>query len=203
MTAPRPPGVLRQAAVAAALAVAVGFAANALSPRGLDLRRNYFPDTPAPAAPAASAAPPSAAGAATGDRRAPTAPVSAAAPRTPRGVPLIDRARAEALFRDPRREQGLVLFLDARGDAAFAAGRLPGARQFDRYHLDRHVAAVLGAAALAQEIVLYCHGGDCEDSDLAAADLVQLGVPAEKLAIYAGGFAEWRQHNLPVIAGAP
>jgi rhodanese-related sulfurtransferase len=181
MTAPRPPGVLRQAAVAAALAVAVGLAANALSPRGLDLRRNYFPDTPAPAAPAASAA----------------------APRTPRGVPLIDRARAEALFRDPRREQGLVLFLDARGDAAFAAGRLPGARQFDRYHLDRHVAAVLGAAALAQEIVVYCHGGDCEDSDLAAADLVQLGVPAEKLAIYAGGFAEWRQHNLPVIAGAP
>lgn len=187
MTAPRPLPVLRETAAAAALAVAIALAANALSPRGLDLRRNYFPDTPPPAGPAASAAPPSSAG----------------APRTARGVPLIDRARAEALFRDPRREQGLVLFLDARGDAAFAAGRLPGARQFDRYHLDRHVAAVLGAAALAQEIVLYCNGGDCEDSDLAAADLVQLGVPADKLAIYAGGFAEWRQHNLPVVAGAP
>lgn len=185
MTATRPLPVLRETAAAAALAAAVGLAANALSPRGLDLRRNYFPATPPSAAPASAATP------------------AAAAPRTARGIPLVDRARAEALFRDPRREQGLVLFLDARGDAAFAAGRLPGARQFDRYHLERHVAAVLGAAALAQEIVLYCNGGDCEDSDLAAADLVQLGVPAEKLAIYAGGFAEWRQHNLPVVAGAP
>ncbi len=188
MTAPRPLPVLGQTAAAAALAVGLGLVANALSPRGLDLRRDYFPKTSAPAPIAGSVAATSAAPAA-----------AAAAP----GVARLDRARAEALFRDPRREQGLVLFLDARGDAAFAAGRIPGARQFDRYHLDRHVAEVLGAAALAQEIVLYCNGGDCEDSELAAADLIQLGVPAEKLAIYAGGLAEWRQHNLPVATGAP
>lgn len=191
MSPPPLRATLRQALVVALAGVATGLLANALSPRGLSLSRNYFPDTPVAGATATS---PSA-----GVR--PAAPAAAPA-RSKRGLPLIDQQRTAELFRDPRRTEGLILFVDARAPEPYARGHIPGAYPLDHYRLELYLTDLIGVAHLAQEIVVYCHGGECEDSDLAASDLQQLGVPASKISIYAGGFDEWQRAKLPVETGA-
>ena len=42
----------------------------------------------------------------------------------------------------------------------------------------------------AEQVVVYCTGGECEDSDTAAILLRDAGVPTAKLFVYGGGFAE-------------
>ena len=53
----------------------------------------------------------------------------------------------------------------------------------------------------AEKIVVYCSGGDCEDSLFACEDLLQAGVPFEKVFLYPGGMEEWRQMGMPVENG--
>src|SRR5687767_11929765 len=109
-----------EALIVVALGTVIGLAANAVSPRGLSLSRNYFPDPPAltPAAPPAA--------------RAAPAPAAATAPSlTKRGLPLVDHARVAALFRDPRHTQGLVMFVDARNEENYRQGHIPGAHLLD------------------------------------------------------------------------
>ena len=184
-----PRRTLAAALIVVATGTTFGLLANALSPRGLSLTRNYFPDTPPPAL-AAAPAPSAAAG-----------PDGSAA-QTTRGLPLIDHARTTALFRDARHAQGLVMFVDARNEEVYAQSHIPGAYLVDHYHIERHLAEVLAPAALAEEIVVYCNGGDCADSELTALDLVQVGVPVAKIRIYGGGIAEWKTRREPVEAGA-
>ncbi len=185
MSQPPLRATLRQAMVVALAGVATGLLANAVSPRGLSLSRNYFPDTPASPASATAASAPAAAPA-----------------RSKRGLPLIDQARTLELFRDPRRTEGLILFVDARAPEPYARGHIPGAYPLDHYRLELTVTDLIGVAHLAQELVVYCNGGDCDDSDLAASDLQQLGVPSSKIFIYAGGFDAWQRAQLPVETGA-
>lgn len=184
-----PRSTFSAAAMVVVTGLGLGFAANALSPRGLSLSRNYFPDTPAASPVLRSQAPPE-------------IPPAATPHRTKRGLPLIDHARAAALFRDARHAQGRVLFIDARNEEAYRQGHIPGAHILDHYHVERHLADLIAPAALAEEIVVYCNGGECEDSDLAAFDLVQVGVPESKLLIYAGGIAGWKTQREPVELGA-
>lgn len=194
MSQPPLRATLRQACVVALAGIATGLLANALSPRGLSLSRNYFPDTPVPAATPATPAPADA---------SPVASTPATAPaRSKRGLPLLDQKRTIELFRDPRRAEGLILFVDARAPEPYARGHIPGAYPLDHYRLELTIADLIGVAQLAQEIVVYCNGGDCEDSDLAAADLQQFGVPVSKISIYGGGFDEWQRSKLPVETGA-
>jgi rhodanese-related sulfurtransferase len=181
----------RDALMVAALGVVIGLGANAISPRGISLTRDYFA-----AAPSASRAPA-------------TSPPTHAAARDPvrerlaqRGLKALTHDEAVALFRDPRRTTGQILFIDARDDAHYEAGHIPGAQPFDHYRLERYIANVVAIAPLAEQIVVYCHGGECEDSELVAIDLTQLGVPASKLAIYLGGITEWERNGLPVETGA-
>jgi rhodanese-related sulfurtransferase len=193
---PRSP--LAEALLVVALGAGLGLAANALSPRGLSLTRNYFPDTPSSAPPASRSA-----GVAVTPSTPDPAPAAVAAPpRTKRGLPLVDHARVTALFRDPRHAQGLILFVDARNEEAYRQGHIPGAHLLDHYHLERHLADLVAPAHLAQEIVVYCNGGECEDSDLAAHDLIQLGVPPAKIVVYAGGIADWKARREPLEVGA-
>jgi rhodanese-related sulfurtransferase len=178
--------LLKDCAGIVVLGCVVGLITNAISPRGLSLTRDYFP------ASAASPKPKSALDPAT----APAAPV-----RTKRGLPLIAYDEVSTLFHDPRYAQGLVVFIDARDESHYAVGHIPGARLFDHYHMDRYLTEVLAIAPLAERIVVYCNGGDCEDSELAALDLMSLGVPADKLSIYGGGITEWQQRHQPTEKG--
>ena len=55
----------------------------------------------------------------------------------------------------------------------------------------------------AQQIVFYCNGGDCDDSEHAAIMLRDsIGMPKEKVFVYGGGIAEWTSNGLPIEVGA-
>ncbi len=177
---------LRDSAGILVAGLALGLLANALSPRGISLRRDYFPAAAAPA----------------GQPLAPNRPDDSRKTRlAQRGVSFLTHERAAEFFRDPGLAEGRIVFLDARDDAHYEAGHLPGAAQLDHYHLEKHLGPVLAACAVAERIVVYCNGGECEDSELAANDLLELGVPASKLFLYAGGIAAWRAHRLPLATG--
>ena len=60
---------------------------------------------------------------------------------------------------------------------------------------------MLPACLNATKVVVYCAGGDCEDSEFAALALIEAGVPQERLFIYAGGMTEWATNGLPIELG--
>jgi rhodanese-related sulfurtransferase len=105
------------------------------------------------------------------------------------------------LFRDPRYDQNLVVFIDARDDAHYAAGHIPGAHQFNHYRPEQYLPNVLPFCLGAMQIVVYCTGGQCEDSEFAALMLRDAGIPAASLFVYPGGMNEWTSLNLPVELG--
>jgi rhodanese-related sulfurtransferase len=184
-----------EALLVAALGLFFALAANALSPRGLRLGRNYFPDAGTTASATHSS------GAAT--TPASTNPASATLQRLQqRGLQLISSNEVVELFRDPRHEQGLVVFIDARDNSHYAAGHIPGAWQFHHYRAEDYLPTILPACLNALKVVVYCNGGECEDSEFAAIMLRDAGVPRETLFVYAGGIIEWKAGGLPVETGA-
>lgn len=191
--------VLLEAVALAAAGFLLALAANALSPRGLRLGRNYFPGggiVPPPPATNTNVATPGT------TTNVPNATAAALARLAQRGLQAVSSNEVTVLFRDPRREQGLVLFVDARADSPYQAGHIPGAWQFDHYRAEQFLPAVLPACLTAQQIVIYCNGGACEDSEFAAITLRDAGVPAANLFVYVGGITEWRSTGLPVETGA-
>lgn len=183
--------------------VCVGFGialgANQLSPRGLALSRNYFPTgtnqaavapKPAPAAPSP----------------APTNEPSEAEQISERlhdkGLQELKLDQVETRFRDPRTQDGRIVFVDARSQDDYQLGHIPGAYELDPYHPEKEIGAVLPICQAADEVVVYCTGGDCEDSDTAAILLRDAGVPNPRLFVYGGGFGGWEANHLPVETGA-
>ncbi len=183
----------------AVIGAVLAFIANALSPRGLELSRNYFP-----AANRNSANPVSQTNLVQGPVLTNTAsPWELLALRLKaEGLQLADSNQVLRLFHDPRHEQDLVAFVDARNDEHYENGHIPGAYLFDYYHPANYLSNVLQVCMMAQEVVVYCNGGDCEDSELSAVMLRDLGVPKEKLLVYGGGMTEWATNNLPIELGA-
>ncbi len=202
---------------AVCVAVAGGLfalAANQISPRGLKLARNYFPGSKTGSgaantggvAPANSNASGSVVGGwipGTNATNAPSPPDAEPLAQRLRssGLRLIELAQARQLAQDPRLRQGLILFLDARNPESYAAGHIPGAFEFDPYHIEKYAGSVLPLCQAAQKIIVYCTGGDCEDSESAAIALRDAGVPAEKLFVYGGGMTEWKAGRLPMETG--
>lgn len=192
--------IVRDAAGLSAIGIALGLAVNALSPRGLNLRRDYFAGIPlSPTAAPKQSTPTESAGSSV-TKPAPSSGMSNARRQrlAERGIGIVDFTRAAELFEDAGYASGRIVFIDARDDAHFQAGHIRGARQLDHYHVEQYIADILSACALAKHVVVYCNGGECEDSELAANDLFQFGVPAAKLLVYAGGITEWRARGMPV-----
>ncbi|MDP3069732.1 MAG: rhodanese-like domain-containing protein [Opitutaceae bacterium] len=119
-----------------------------------------------------------------------------------RGLQLVSRSEVVTLFRDLRYEQGLVVFVDARDDQHYTTGHIPGAWQFYHYRAENYLPAILPVCLTALQVVVYCAGGECEDSEFAAIMLRDAGVPAESLFVYAGGITDWTTHGLPVETGS-
>lgn len=190
---------LQEGALLAVLGAAVAFAANALSPRGLQLGKNYFPGngstTTVPAAGTNLAV-------TTGPKT--NSPQELLAVRLQAdGLQLADSNQVVQLFHDPRREQYGVIFIDARDDEHYQAGHIPGAFHFDRFRPENYLTNVLQVCLVAQQIVFYCNGGECDDSEHAAIMLRDsIGLPKEKLYVYGGGMNEWATNGLPIELGA-
>ena len=199
--APRAQGVLLEALCVGGIGVAFALLANTLSPRGLSLTRDHRPveakQAPQAASPASLSGSESAGSPSLGGAEA-----ELAARLGARGLTLVRSNQVEQLFRDPRHDAELVVFVDARDEPQYEAGHIPGAYLLDPYRPERELPSVLAVCATAEQIVVYCQGADCEDSELAAVTLRDAGVPGSRLLVYAGGLAEWTTNSLPVEIGA-
>lgn len=107
------------------------------------------------------------------------------------------------MTRDPRFVVRKLLLIDARNAESFQAGHIPGALQLDPYRPGQYLAVALPAARAAEKIVIYCGGGNCEDSHFAARMLRDLGIPADRLSIYDAGFNDWQAADMPIQTARP
>ncbi|HEY5911486.1 MAG TPA: rhodanese-like domain-containing protein [Verrucomicrobiae bacterium] len=197
--------MLAEALVVAVAGAALAFAANALSPRGLKLSRDFF----GPARPSPTNAVPAPTNAVAADTNVVTVTTTntpsphelLAARLRDKGLTLVDSNQVVRLFHDPRCQQSLVIFVDAREDEYYKKGHIPGAYQLDYYRPENYLAALLPLCQLAEQIVVYCNGGNCEDSEFAANFLLSASVPKEKLLVYGGGLNEWVTNGLPLEIG--
>jgi rhodanese-related sulfurtransferase len=190
--------VLQEGALVAVIGAALAFAANALSPYGLKLGHDYFP----------------------GDRRAllttPPGTNGVGVPTTGTNSPqelLAARLRADGLqladsnlvaqfFRDPNREVDRIIFVDSRKAEDYKAGHIPGAYLFDRFHMETYLTNVVQPCMMAQQIVFYCNGGECDDSEQTAIMLRDsLRIPQERVYVYGGGMNEWATNGMPIELG--
>jgi rhodanese-related sulfurtransferase len=190
--------VLQEGALVAVIGAALAFAANGLSPHRLELTRNYFP--------AAKVAPPTAMAGTnltTAAAAITNSPLELLVARLKaNGLQLADSNQVAQFFRDPRRELDGVIFIDSRDEEHYRAGHIPGAYLFDRFQPGNYLSNVVQVCLTAQEMVFYCNGGECDDSEHAAIMLRDsLSIPKEKIFVYGGGFAEWTNNGLAFELG--
>ncbi|MBS1767734.1 MAG: rhodanese-like domain-containing protein [Acidobacteria bacterium] len=114
--------------------------------------------------------------------------------------PLSGQAFAEVSSDDARWLQlHGALTLDVRRTAMFAEGHLPGAKSLPVWEdgLAPKIAALKGDPLLPT--LVYCAGGDCQDSHLLAQKLWLAGY--RNLRIYTGGYPDWVGRGWPVAKG--
>lgn len=201
--------MVRECGVVLLVGGLLALAANGVSPRGLSLTRDYFPSLGGPASASASAPVVSADATPAVGRVDGVAPAgsmvggaeAAVARLQGNGLVSVGDDEVRALFDDPRYAQELVVFVDARDDRRYRAGHIPGAYRFDRFRPEETLAEVVLAGQSAERMVIYCNGGECEDSEYAAIALRDAGVPADRIAVYLGGIVAWQGRGWPVESG--
>ncbi len=95
-----------------------------------------------------------------------------------------------------------VPFLDARRTSVYAEGHIAGARPFSVWEADvDEKVKKLYEEGLDQNapLVVYCSGGDCEDSHMLAQKLYMVGF--NNVLVYKDGFPDWQKRGLPVSKG--
>lgn len=117
------------------------------------------------------------------------------------GLQLASSNQVAAWFADPRRQTQQVVFVDARDEDDFKGGHIPGAWLFNHFEQYKYVATVVPVCQTAEVVVVYCDGGECDDSLSAAVILRDYGIPNPKLYVYAGGMPEWLASGRPVETG--
>ena len=96
-----------------------------------------------------------------------------------------------------------ALVLDARRTDVYAEGHIAGAKSLPVWEdgVAGKIAALLqDKADPVLPTVVYCAGGECEDSHLLAQKLWMAGF--RNLRVYGGGFPEWAAQGWPVAKGA-
>jgi rhodanese-related sulfurtransferase len=188
-----------EAVLVAIFGAAFAFVANQISPLGLAPTRDYFPaGTAHLVRPFAGAGLPSIGG--TNSEVVSPAQFLAAQMKE-KGLQLMDGPQTAQFFHDPRFQQGKIVFIDARDEEHYQQGHIPGAYEFDPYHPEKYFGDVLPVCQKAEQVVVYCNGGDCDDSETAAILLQDVGIPNQKLFVYGGGITEWMTNSLPVEIG--
>lgn len=99
-----------------------------------------------------------------------------------------------------------ALFLDARRTSVFEQGHIAGARPFSVWEsdIDEKVNKLFeersDPRAQAEPIVVYCSGGECEDSHMLAQKL--WGIQFNNVYVYKDGFPDWQRRRGAVRTGA-
>jgi rhodanese-related sulfurtransferase len=117
------------------------------------------------------------------------------------GLQLASSNQVAAWFADPRRQTHQIVFVDARNEDDFKGGHIPGAWLFNPYEEDKYAATVVPVCQAAEVVLVYCNGGECDDSLSAAVKLRERGIPNPKLYVYAAGMTEWLTSGRPVETG--
>jgi rhodanese-related sulfurtransferase len=172
-------------------------------------RADPSPETPiaSPAAPSTSRQAVSGEGAPAGSSsvalsRGPTAPPADLRSRFPaHGQPFVEITGEAAVWLHANG----ALFLDARRSKEFVQGHVSEARSFPVWEAEVVKERVEGLVAegrdLSLPVVLYCSGGDCEDSHMLAQTL--FGAGFENLLVYRDGFPDWVKRGGAVRTGGP
>ena len=185
---------LPEAVVFLLLAVVLAAAANALAGSQRKLKWVGSYDQPAERPASASTSAPAAGG-------APSAASSAGAKSFP---PHPDKAWLEISGDDAAglHASGSTPFLDARRTNVYEQGHIAGARPFSVWEsdVDDKVKAFFQEGRdQSQPVVVYCSGGDCEDSHTLAQKLYFVGF--DNVLVYKDGFPDWQKRGLPVSKG--
>jgi rhodanese-related sulfurtransferase len=93
-------------------------------------------------------------------------------------------------------------FLDARRTSVYAQGHIAGARPFSVWEadIDDKVKAFFQEGLdQSAPVVVYCSGGDCEDSHMLSEKLYKVGF--DNVLVYKDGFPDWQKRGLPVSTG--
>jgi len=127
----------------------------------------------------------------------PAADLSAAFPPHP-DKPYVEISGEDAA----RLHTAGVPFLDARRTSLFEEGHVAGAHPVSVWEsdVDEKVMALIGEQDGAKPLVLYCSGGDCEDSLLLAQKL--WGAGFNDVLVYRDGFPDWVKRGGAVRRGA-
>ena len=120
--------------------------------------------------------------------------------------PHPDKAYIEIGFDDVKslHDKG-VLFLDARRTSVYEHGHIPGARPFSVWEsdIDEKVNKLFNERSDPKDqnlpIVVYCSGGDCEDSHMLAQKL--WGIQFNNVYVYKDGFPDWQKRGGPIHTG--
>ncbi len=186
-----------EALLVAITGIGVALLANGISPRGLHLGTNYFP--PGASAPSVSQISPAAAKAPVSTNPAGNSAIVERLRQ--RGLNSIGHEDVMAAVQNGSRAEGSVILVDARDDHPYATNHIPGAWQFHHYRAQNFLPTLLPRCLAAGKVIVYCNGGDCEDSEFAAIMLRDAGVPNENLFVYTGGMQEWIRQKSPVETG--
>ncbi len=98
--------------------------------------------------------------------------------------------------------RGDVPFLDARRTSVYRQGHIVAARPFSVWEsdIDEKIKAFFAEGHdPSSPIVVYCSGGECEDSHTLAQKLYLSGFDA--VFVYKDGFPDWQRRGLPVHVG--
>jgi len=185
---------ISQALVLVLIATGLGLATNAVRGKDrIDLRRDYF-RRPDPVRLTASGPAP-----ATQSADGPVRP--GPDPNASLPFQVVELAEVKRLFDDPKSGTGQYVFVDARADEPFQRGHIPGAVQCDYYRIDFYIESVLNRVLGAEKVVVYCNGGDCEDSLHVCGELLNSQIPWGSIFLFKGGWQEWHQAGYPVETG--
>jgi len=188
------------------ISMGVGFAANSIREDGsINLKRNYFNKEAVSSVSGTSEQDPGDTGAAA-DVDSGDSPVIAEDPDD--GIQRLNFEEAQDNFITGEEEfeasgESIYLFVDARVRDQYEDGHIPGAIWLYHYESENLIDEVRSELEMAFFIIVYCNGGDCEDSLHLSVDLMSLyNLPPENIYVYEGGLDEWKERGMPVTVGS-
>ena len=75
---------------------------------------------------------------------------------------------------------------------------IPGAVLCNPYQVEQYAEDVKNVALGAEKVIVYCGGGDCEDSLFLCRELIEMDVPDDALYLYPGGWKDWQARKGPI-----
>ena len=129
------------------------------------------------------------------------------APDISKFTPHPDKAYTELAYNDVAALHAAgALFLDARRTSVYEQGHIAGARSFSVWEsdIDDKVNKLFNERSSetdqAKPVVVYCSGGECEDSHMLAQKL--WGIQFNNVYVYKDGFPDWQKHGGAIHTGS-